>query len=385
MTTANFIPSLCPNSKHLTKFDAIYNQKSPTKTMTFEKADQISNRLYSSNHDDEEKIKRRQQVMKKFKESKVEDHQRKCTFQPDTSLSSDRNQFLYDKMKSRSRSRDRRPMHIERNTSDSNLLMLKGIELNNFNTITEESDNVNARNITCKNNFNRNAFGSLKSSTSQSLLLSYKNRQPSPKRTFKEFYAQQMMHVKNKTDKVQTGLYKRDRIFEEMKKQRERVKHLSEKSRKILSRSRSREKSRDRFKLLDASLNSKEMSSMMMKTYQDFSFKSLHERLHNEQKSKNQNKSMMQFKEHLKIKKMVKYGARSRSSKRKTMGNSTLTQSQSLMQLSRPISNLKTRLNTSGNNRSKSSRSPSQRKNAPEADLISQKLYQDAMKRIKNK
>jgi hypothetical protein len=264
--------------------------------------------------------------------------------------------------------------------------MLKGIDLNNFNTITEESDiNVNTRNITCKNNINRNAFGSLKSSTSQSLLLSYKNRQPSPKRTFNEFYAQQMMHVKNKSDKVQTDLYKRDRIFEEMKKQRERVKHLSEKSRKILSRSRSREKSRDRFKLLDASLNSKEMSSMMMKTHQDFSFKSLHERLYNEQKSKNQNKSMMQFKEHLKIKKMVKYGGRSMSSKRKTMGNSTLTQSQSTMQLSRPISNLKTRLNTSGKNRSKSSRSRSQRKNAPEADLISQKLYQDALKRIKNK
>jgi hypothetical protein len=110
MTTANFIPSLCPNSKHLTKFDAIYNQKSPTKTMTFEKADQISNRLYNSNHDDDENIKRRHQVMKKLKQSKIEDQQRQCTFQPDTSLSCDRNQILYDKMKSRSRSRERRPM-----------------------------------------------------------------------------------------------------------------------------------------------------------------------------------------------------------------------------------------------------------------------------------
>jgi hypothetical protein len=46
-TTANFIPSLCPNSKHLTKFDAIYHQKSPSRTVTVEQAEEIGKRLYN--------------------------------------------------------------------------------------------------------------------------------------------------------------------------------------------------------------------------------------------------------------------------------------------------------------------------------------------------
>lgn len=286
-------------------------------------------------------------------------------------------------MKSRSQSREREPRHNTRNVIDSNKLMLKGIEFKNFNTITEESDNINSRGIIGKNLKNDRNLQSLKSSTIQSVLLINTNKQPSPKRTFKEFYVQQMQHVKNKTEKVQTNLYKRDRIFEEMKKQRERVKHLSENSRRILTRSRSREKSKERRGLLTASMTSKEMS-MTMKSSQDFGLKTVHERLFNDQKVKDHNQTMIQFMEHLKYQKMIKYGGRSRSSKRKDNGKNYLIQSQSLKHLVRPISNLRSKLVRPDLKSSKSSRSRSQRRIDPEADQISQKLYEDAMKRIKN-
>lgn len=382
-TTANFIPSLCPNSKHLTKFDAIYHQKSPSRTVTVEQAQEIGKRLYSGKLNDGKNMVRKHQNLKIIKQTKIDDQQRECTFHPDTSLTRKRNELLYDKMKSRSQSREREPRHNTRNVTDSNKLMLKGIEFKNFNTISEESDNINSRNIMGKNVKNNNNLQSLKSSASHSVLLVNTNKQPSPKRTFKEFYAQQMQHVKNKTEKLQNNLYKRDRIFEEMKKQREHVKHLSENSRRILTRSRSREKSKERSKLLDASLNSKEMS-MTMKSSQEFGLKTVHERLFNEQKIKVHNQTMIQFMEHLKCQNMIKYGGRSRSSKRKYNSKNYLVQSHSLGRLSRPISNLKSKLVRQDLKSNKSSRSRSQRKIDPEADQITQKLYEDAMKRIKN-
>lgn len=64
-----------------------------------------------------------------------------------------------------------------------------------------------------------------------------------------------------------------------MKKQRERVTHLSEESRRILSTSRERRRSKDKSDLLNSSRSDLKHLSSTMKSLNDFSFRSVHERL----------------------------------------------------------------------------------------------------------
>ena len=104
-------------------------------------------------------------------------------------------------------------------------------------------------------------------------------------------------------DTIQNNIIKRDKIFEEMKKRRERVTYLSDNSKRILSQSRERNKSNDRFNIINSSKSDLKDTSISQKTTKnEFSLKSVHERLFHERSILDNNRSMLQFKENMKIK-----------------------------------------------------------------------------------
>jgi hypothetical protein len=127
-------------------------------------------------------------------------------------------------------------------------------------------------------------FNSLQSSNSVNSLTpsNIQNSQTTEKRNFTTFYAQQMDHIKKKVNYVQNNLIKKDKIYEEMKKQRERIKYLSEESRRILSTSREREKSRHRRDQPHFDVSRRELSKTIKNTPNEFSLKTVHERLYQE-------------------------------------------------------------------------------------------------------
>lgn len=279
--TANRIPTLNPKSKHLTKFDSIYNQKSPERTVSKTQAEDIAQRLYSGRSNKGKGVDRKKNYLVMLSKSKIEKEDQECTFRPDTSLTRLKNYKLLSKHGSRSNSRERIRNHLtaSQNVASSNKLFLQGLEFKNFNTITEESGK-NSRNAKCKNGRKMNMFNSLKTSMSHPSLLNYKQLHP-PKhaRPFNEFYKHQMEYLKKKTEKIQNKLCKKEKIFDEMQKQRERVTHLSEESRRILSTSRDRQRSKERIQLLNSSRSELKNLSATMKSLNDFSFKSVHDRL----------------------------------------------------------------------------------------------------------
>lgn len=281
--TANVIPSLVPSMRHLTKFDAIYHQKSPSKTVSKHQAYEIGKRLYSSKSNRGRSLERKKRNMKMLSQSLSEKQAQECTFQPDTSLTHSRNQTLYEKMKSRSQSREGKVLHFTspQNTQHTNKLLLQGCDFKNFNTITEESENNNIPGRSFKY---RDMFNSLKSSTSQQSLLKQNLLHPSQAtRTFDEFYAEQMNHMKQKIENIQSKLTKKEKIMQEMQKQRERVNHLSEESRRILSNSRERKRSGEGSQLISSSKSDlKDLSMTIKNSANDFSLKNVHERLFNE-------------------------------------------------------------------------------------------------------
>ena len=250
---------------------------------------------------------------------------KECTFQPDTSLTRKRTDKLYSKMTSRSRSRERTtqtkasPNQI--NLMDQNKLMLQGYEISkNFNSIISENDKQISRNNSNKSIENPKMFGSLQTSTSQGMLMNYKqlNRSPNNQRTFKEFYNQQMAHVKKTTDRIQNTIYKRDRIFEEMERQRNRIKHLSEESRRILSNSRERKSSR---KTKCSNKFSRNHTGGFNKNPggQNLSLKPVHERLYNYSRLMRSDKSDLSINKTADLRKFIRSGSRSTSKKRQRM------------------------------------------------------------------
>ena len=123
------------------------------------------------------------------------------------------------------------------------------------------------------------------------------------KRTFDQFYIEQLQFAKNKMDNIQNNIVKRDKIFEEMKKRRERISHLSDNSKRILSQSRERNQSNERLNIANSSKSDvKDISISQKTTKNEFSLKSVHDRLFHERSVIDKNRSMVQFKENMKIK-----------------------------------------------------------------------------------
>lgn len=103
-----------------------------------------------------------------------------------------------------------------------------------------------------------------------------------------------------------------------MKKRRERITYLSDNSKRILSESRDRLKSNERINIVNSSKSDiKDVSTSQKASVNELCFKPVHERLFKERSIFDKNRSMLQFKENMKIKRMVKYGSRSRSSSQK--------------------------------------------------------------------
>lgn len=184
-----------------------------------------------------------------------------------------------------------------------------------------------------------------------------------------------------------TTLSNKERIYEEMRKQRDRIKHLSQESRRILSNS--RERSKERLRIHDLSgTDSKNMSMSLKSLQNDKSLKSVHDRLHKESKVLDHNKTMLQFRENMKIKKLIKYGSKSRSTSRtrkKTL--TSIQKSQSSSNLGRAIQNMKNKINLSSRNLNSAEKlksNGSKERVDFEAQLISAKLYGDAVKRNEN-
>ena len=112
---------------------------------------------------------------------------------------------------------------------------------------------------------------------------------------------------------------KKEIIIEQMRKQRDRITYLSDGSKKILSSSKERRaSSKDRFS---------HKQNISKEDVEDLNSnpKNVHQRLFNESGVLSHNRSMMQFRENIRIKKMVIYGSRSRSTSKnrspKSMNN----------------------------------------------------------------
>ena len=126
-----------------------------------------------------------------------------------------------------------------------------------------------------------------------------KFRTPRSKRTFSEFYKEQMIHIKNKLDYIQNGLAKKDIIFENMKKQREKLTHLCEGSRRILSQSREKNKSKEKCKINSPKSDAKESRHTLNSISLDLYRMPIHERLFQERSILDRNRSMLQHKKEL--------------------------------------------------------------------------------------
>ena len=157
------------------------------------------------------------------------------------------------------------------------------------------------------------------------------SKSPKQHRSFEEFYEDQMAHVKTKNNHLQSKpiytriltvideIAKKEIIIEQMRKQRDRITYLSDGSKKILSSSKERRaSSKDRFS---------HKQNISKEDVEDLNSnpKNVHQRLFNESGVLSHNRSMMQFRENIRIKKMVIYGSRSRSTSKnrspKSMNN----------------------------------------------------------------
>lgn len=206
--TANRIPTLNPKSKHLTKFDAIYHQRSPERKVTQTQANEIAQRLYSGRSNKGRGVDKKRNYLIMHSKSKIENEEKECTFRPDTSLTRFKNYKLLSKHGSRSNSRAKLKDNLSasQNVASANKLFLQGLELKNFNTIKDGSDK-NSRNSGNKERKKISMFSSLKNSMSHKSLLNQK-QMPLPKqaRPFNEFYKHQMEYLKKKTEKIQNKL-----------------------------------------------------------------------------------------------------------------------------------------------------------------------------------
>jgi hypothetical protein len=95
-----------PNSRHLTKFEAIYYQKSPERKISKQQAQEIGKRLHQGNSNRGRSLERKKKNLQVLTRLKFENEVKECTFYPDTSLTTNK-QSLYNKMKSRSQSREK--------------------------------------------------------------------------------------------------------------------------------------------------------------------------------------------------------------------------------------------------------------------------------------
>ena len=126
---------------------------------------------------------------------------------------------------------------------------------------------------------------------------------PKTKRTFSEFYKEQMQHMKNKIDHIQFDISKRDKIFDHMKRQREQFTHLSDKSKRILSHSRDRIRSGEIKNILNTSkYDMKNGLHPSNSASVDFKHKSIYDRLFQERYIFDKNRTLMQHNENMKIK-----------------------------------------------------------------------------------
>lgn len=209
--TVNRIPTLMPNSKHLTKFDAIYHQKSPERKISKQQAQEIGRRLHQSNSNRGRSLERKKKNLQVLTKLKFENEVKECTFRPDTSLTMNK-QSLYNKMKSRSQSREKDCVSIinSRNLNSSSNQLMRSYENPKFLHMNESYDKPYLRNLVRKAGKGNLMFNSLQSSNSMNSLTpsGMQNSQMTEKRTFREFYAQQMDHIKKKVDYVQNNLIK---------------------------------------------------------------------------------------------------------------------------------------------------------------------------------
>ena len=157
------------------------------------------------------------------------------------------------------------------------------MNINKFSSINNDNEYFDSRKSSGKSFENLKLFGSLQTSTSHSLLLNYKQIAKSPRntRTFKQFYNEQMAHIQKKTNKIQNSLFKKERIYEEMERQRNRIKHLSEESRRILSNSRERKSERGKRNDLNFSRNNQSNLSLKSSA-KNLSQSSVYERLYSQ-------------------------------------------------------------------------------------------------------
>lgn len=276
-----------------------------------------------------------------------------------------------------------------RSVNRSDKLVKPAINARNFNTITEENEAVNSRkqnDITYSNYKNSSMEESSTPINIQAYQLFARGK---TKRTFSEFYKEQMDHVKNKIDHIQNGIQMRDKIFEDMKRQRDQVTHLSERSKRILTHSRERNRSGQTRNVLNTSagglkntLHSPNSASV------DFKHKTVHDRLFQERYIFEKNRTLLQHSEDLKIKSMLKYGSKNRISRERTaLEKAKLSSSRSAININLKFANLRELAKNIASQDSKLKNTDTSRSNLhidPEATVISNKLYEDAKKRKEN-
>ena len=186
-------------------------------------------------------------------------------------------------------------------------------------------------------------------------------------------------------------LAKKEIIMEQMQYRRDNITHLTDGSRKILSRSRERSQKRQR-EIKKSHLGKSQSSVNILsspgnpsKVSKDSSIGStVHHRLYNESSILNQNRSMMQFKESMRIKRMVKYGSKSRS--RSPNAYSKMISSKSESTLGSQVPHLKNIVSPTGRYGVKLTKKRS-KQNLDSSDMdtdalaITAKLYSDAVRR----
>lgn len=187
-------------------------------------------------------------------------------------------------------------------------------------------------------------------------------------------------------DNIQNNIIKKDKIFEEMKKRRERISYLSDNSKRILSQSRERNRSNERLNIVNSSKSDiKDTSSSQKTAFYEIPLRSVHERLFKERSVLDQNRSMMQFKENMKIKRMVKYGSRSRSSsQRRELLTKLMNSSKSTLNINSNLTSVKGTTGSMISHNDKANNSKSKEPIETDACFISNKLYEDAIRRLEN-
>lgn len=267
---------------------------------------------------------------------------------------------------------------------EQNKLLLQGV---GFDSLTDSSKILDSNPDSKHNPSEKPKFGSLQTSMSQGLLQNYKNfnKSGNTKRTFREFYNQQMAHVENKTYKLERKYAEQERSFQDLRQRQNKLQYLCQGSKRILSNSKERAKKTHLSKNSKISRNQdlSQPSKLTKPSVNHTSSESVYERLFN------LNGSTQNIE--VKVTKPNGSGSRKSSSKRKgtktknmrnsgNLGNKKLKSHKSLQDL--PVVGKNVKLLGKGYQK-KDKRKGSKSRNGQIASTVSNKLFsQGAKKKI---